>query len=108
MADVLARCRRLGFPVLISTDKTIGDMDSKTVLWLFYYLLEIYEPTWSRAPTKFCKSNYVNSYNANYATHSVLSAVHCLSIFISSMYIHQMATMTDPDGQRDAITGTRP
>jgi len=64
MADVIPRCRRLGFPVLISTDKSIGDMDAKTVLWLFYYLLEIYEPSWSRAPTRFTSAHYKPLTNA--------------------------------------------
>ena len=56
--DVLQRCRQLGFPVFIKTDKRIGELDSVTLLWLFYYLLEIYEPAWSHAPTAFTKSNY--------------------------------------------------
>lgn len=58
MADVLSRCRRLGFPPFIKTEKKIGDLDAVTLLWLFYYLLEIYEPEWTHAPTAFTKSNY--------------------------------------------------
>ena len=58
MEDVLARCRRLGFPVFIKTDKKIGDLDPVTLLWLFYYLLEIYEQSWTRSPNAFTKSNY--------------------------------------------------
>ena len=58
MADVHQRCRRLGFPVLIKTDKKISELDPVSLLWLFYYLLEIYEPSWSHSPTAFTKTNY--------------------------------------------------
>eukprot|EP00484_Ammonia_sp_Unknown_P002358 CAMPEP_0197075020 /NCGR_PEP_ID=MMETSP1384-20130603/211400_1 /TAXON_ID=29189 /ORGANISM="Ammonia sp." /LENGTH=486 /DNA_ID=CAMNT_0042513863 /DNA_START=28 /DNA_END=1488 /DNA_ORIENTATION=+ len=56
--NVLGRCRRLGFPVFIKTEKRISDLDPVTLLWLFYYLLEIYEPSWSYAPTAFTKKQY--------------------------------------------------
>eukprot|EP01084_Bolivina_argentea_P160434 279375_1 len=58
MTDVLSRCRRLGFPPFIKTDKKIGDLDPVTLLWLFYYLLEIYESSWSHSPKAFTKLNY--------------------------------------------------
>eukprot|EP01083_Nonionella_stella_P032238 88261_1 len=64
MSDVLQRCRRLGFPLFIKTNKKIGDLTSVELLWLFYYLVEIYEPSWSHSPTGFNKSNYKPLSNA--------------------------------------------